>query len=106
MAPKNVSFGPQVGQTFIGGHRCPHLGKPWLFAPQSEEGNRLFWGSPQATLKFDESLQGLKEFREFVILMVCYNKRIHINNLHTWECPSGPEFRTLHFHCLGSDFDS
>ena len=78
VAPENVSFGPQVGQTLIGGHRHPHLRKPWLFAPQSEEGNRLFWLCPQTTLKFNESLEGLKEFREIVMLMLCYNRRIQI----------------------------
>ena len=62
-APEIVSSGPQVGQTLTGGHCRPHLGKPWLSAPQSEEGNRLFWGSPQTTLKFDESLEGLKRIQ-------------------------------------------
>ena len=105
-APEIASSGPQVGQTLTGGHCRPHFGKPWLSAPQSEEGNRLFWGSPQTTLKFGESLEGLKRIQRNCYTDGLLQQKNTYKNLHTRESPSGQVVRTLHIHCPGSDFDS
>lgn len=58
-------FCPQVGQTFIGGAPLPPLRETMAFCTSLRREQTVL-GSPQATLKFDESLQGLKELQNLL----------------------------------------